>query len=212
MNVMPPGYVAGFRRLCTAADVPMIADEVATGFTRTGTLFACEQENVAPDFLCLAKALTAGYLPLAATLTTERVFKAFVAPPAKGRTFFHGHSYTGNNLGAAVALENLRLIRRSNLLEKSRWKAHLLKSELQQLANLPQVASIRQAGLMAGIELHPSSPRLGARVCRALMKRGVWLRPLGDVIVVMPPPVISDSDLRLLVRRLKDAILHECPA
>jgi adenosylmethionine-8-amino-7-oxononanoate transaminase len=219
MIVLPPGYVAGFERLLRRYNVLFIADEVATGFGRTGSLFACEQENVKPDFLCLAKALTGGYLPLAVTMTTERVFKAFLGPVQKSRTFFHGHSYTANPLGAAVALASLRLIKTSKLLEKTRQKAHLLRNELRQCQPLPVVGSIRQAGLMAGIELvrdkatakpFPSTLRMGTRVCKRLLKDGIWLRPLGDVIVILPPPVISDGDLRRLVARVKDAILHEC--
>jgi len=208
MIAMPPGYVAGFRRLLTRHDTLMIADEVATGFGRTGTLFACEQERVSPDILCLAKALTAGYSPLAVTMTTERVFRAFRAPYEQFKTFFHGHSYTANPLGCAVARANLKLIDRTKLLEKTRRKAHLLKDELQAYLELPIVGSIRQAGLMAGVEL-VSDKRIGASVCRRLLSSGIWLRPLGNVVVIMPPPVISDRDLRRLARRLRDVLLHE---
>jgi adenosylmethionine-8-amino-7-oxononanoate aminotransferase len=189
------------------ANVLMIADEVATGFCRTGTLFATEQENAAPDFLCLAKALTGGYSPLAVTMTTERVFRAFRAPVEKGKTFFHGHSYTGHPLGCAVARASLRLIHRTKLLEKTRRKAHLLKDELQQLSSLSPVASVRQAGLMAGVEL--VKPGAARAVCKRLLSSGIWLRPLGNVVVIMPPPVIADADLRRLVRSLRAAILHE---
>jgi adenosylmethionine-8-amino-7-oxononanoate aminotransferase len=214
MTVMPPGYVAGFERVCRKYDTLLIADEVATGFGRTGTLFACQQENVRPDLMCLAKALTAGYTPLAATLATQKIFNAFVGAPAQMKTFFHGHSYTGHNLGAAVALANLKLIKSTKLLEKTRQKAHLLRKELYRLTLLPAVKSIRQAGLMAGVEIgpYPSSKRMGARVCRRLLSKGIWLRPLGDTIVVMPPPIISDGDLVRLVRELENAIAIECPA
>lgn len=214
MKVMPPGYVKGFERLCRKYNVLMIADEVATGFGRTGTLFACEQENVRPDLLCLAKSITGGTSPLAVTLATEKIFRAFRAPYNRFKTFFHGHSYTANPLGAAVAVANLDLIQKSKLLEKTRRKAHLLRDELRSFTLLPHVKSVRQAGLMAGIELAGENKRMAAQVCRSLLKKGIWLRPLGNVIVVMPPPVIPDSDLRRLIARLKaelqaGAIPHE---
>ncbi len=208
MISMPPGYVAGFRRLLTQHNTLMIADEVATGFCRTGSLFACEQENVSPDLLCLAKGLTGGYTPLAVTMTTEKVFRAFRAPYEKFKTFFHGHSYTAHPLGCAVARANLNLIERSKLIEKTRRNAHILKDELQSLLSLPIVGSVRQAGLMAGVEL-VSAKRIGARVCKQLLQSGIWLRPLGNVVVIMPPPIISDNDLRRVVRKLKGVLLHE---
>jgi adenosylmethionine-8-amino-7-oxononanoate transaminase len=207
MHVQPPGYVKGFRRLCDKYNVLMIADEVATGFGRTGTMFAVEQENVRPDFLCLAKALTAGYTPLAATLTTERVYRAFYGPLRKNSTFFHGHSYTGHPLGAAVARANLQVIQRTKLLEKTRESAHLMRDELRSFEALPAVKSVRQAGLMAGVEL--AEKGMGKRVCRGLLKKGIWLRPLSDTVVIMPPPVISQKDLRFLLATLKNVILHE---
>ncbi len=207
MIAMPPGYVAGVRRLITRSNVLMIADEVATGFCRTGSLFAVQQERVLPDFLCLAKALTGGYSPLAVTMTTERVFRAFRAPVEQGRTFFHGHSYTAHPLGCAVARANLRLIERSKLLEKTRRKAHLLKNELLSLCSFAPVLSVRQTGLMAGVEL--SAPSVARAVCKRLLASGVWLRPLGSVVVIMPPPIISDGALKRLMRTLASAILHE---
>jgi adenosylmethionine-8-amino-7-oxononanoate aminotransferase len=160
--------------------------------------------------LCLAKALTGGYTPLAATLTTERVYRAFWGPPSAGRTFFHGHSYTAHPLGAAVAVANLKLIQKTKLLEKTRQLAQIMRDELRPLEGLESVGSIRQAGLMAGIELVRKG--MGVRVCAALLKRGFWLRPLGDVVVVMPPPVISARDLRRLLRNVNDVILHESNA
>lgn len=208
MIVLPQGYVAGFRRLLSRAGALMIADEVATGFARTGTLFALEQENARPDLLCLAKGLTGGYSPLAVTMTTEKIYRAFRAPYEQFRTFFHGHSYTGHPLGCAAAVANLKLIKRGKLLEKSRRKAHILKDELKSLLSLPFVGSIRQAGLMAGVEL-VSDKRVGPNVCKRLLPRGIWLRPLGNVIVIMPPPIVSERDLKRIVKELKDAILHE---
>ena len=196
----------------------LIVDEVATGFGRTGSLFACAQEGVKPDFLCVAKGITGGYSPLAATLTKEHIFKCFWGPLQKGRTFFHGHSYTANPLGAAVALENLRLIENRKLLEKTRQKAKLMKDELKGLVDLPHVGSVRQAGLMAGIELveeksvlKPYSPRrrMGSRICRSLLNHGIWIRPLGDTLVLMPPLVITEQQIQRLVRTIRKIILHE---
>ena len=218
MNVLPPGYVSGFERLCRRAGVLLIADEVATGFGRTGTLFACEQEKVRPDFLCLAKAITGGMSPLAVTMTTEKIFKAFRAPVEEGRTFFHGHSYTAHPVGAAAALENLKIIRRERTIETVRRKSAVLARELDRLRDHPHVGSVRQAGLMAGIELvHsrpdnaplPSARRTGARICRRMLADGIWLRPLGDVVVILPPAVISEPDIRRVVARLEKAINDE---
>jgi adenosylmethionine-8-amino-7-oxononanoate aminotransferase len=180
----------------------LIADEVAVGMGRTGTLFACTQEDVVPDFLCLAKGLTGGYLPLAATLTTEEVCGAFLGEPHEGRAFAHGHTYTGNPLGAAVALANLQLMERSGLLAALPGKAERLRHHLDRVAQLPVVGDVRQRGLMAGIELvadraskRPFSPqrRVGNQVCRMAREQGVLLRPLGDVVVLMPPLAIPDS-------------------
>lgn len=219
MNSMPPGYLAGFGQLLKRHSLLLIADEVATGFCRTGTLFACEQEKVFPDFLCLAKSLTGGYSPLAATMTTEKIYRAFCAPYEKFKTFFHGHSYTGHPLGCAVARANLKLIKTSKLLEKSRRMAHLLSMEIRSLSELSQVGSVRQAGLMVGVELvqdkrthkpYPIGRRIGARICKRLLNNGIWLRPLGNVIVIMPPPVVSERDVKRLVRSLKTAISNEC--
>ncbi len=207
MIVMPAGYVAGLKRLCEKANVLFIADEVATGFGRTGTLFACEQEKVRPDFLCVAKALTGGYSPLAATLTTDRIYKAFWGPVREGRTFFHGHSYTAHPLGAAAGLANLKIIRNSKLIEKTRHKAHILRKELQEIRRLPGIRSVRQAGLMAGIELAADRQK-ASKICKRLLSYGIWIRPLGNVLVVMPPPIISVSDLKRLVRSVGRA-LHE---
>lgn len=218
MNVQPPGYLAALRHLCSQYGVFLIADEVATGFCRTGTLFACEQEQVQPDLLCLAKSITGGYSPLAVTMTTENFFRAFYAPISQGRTFFHGHSYTAHPLGAVAALANLKLIKSMKLLEKTRRLAQVLKDELQDLIDLQAVGSIRQAGLMVGIELVQdkttmkpidTQKRVGARLCRALLDDGIWMRPLGNTLVLMPAPIIRESELRFLVRSVKKGILRE---
>src|SRR5262245_31908257 len=214
MIVAPEGFLRRVRDVTAAHEVLLIADEVAVGIGRTGTLFACEQEGVVPDFLCVAKGLTAGYLPLAATLTTDEVFRAFLGRPEEGRTFYHGHTYTGNPLGAAVALANLGLLETSGTLAEVPARAERLRGHLARMAELPCVGDVRQRGLMAGIELvqdratkrpFPPERRTGARVCRTAREQGVLLRPLGDVIVVMPPLAIDRS----LLDRLCD-VLYNC--
>jgi len=215
MITAPPGFLRRVREVTREHGVLLIADEVATGFGRTGTLFACEQEGVTPDFLCLAKGLTGGYLPLAATLTTEEVFRAFVGPPDAGRAFCHGHTYTGNPLGAAVALANLDLLE-AGVMAALPGKVAQLRRHLARIAGLPCVGDVRQCGLIAGIELvadratkaaFPAEKRVGARTCRLARERGVLLRPLGDVIVVMPPLAVSDSLLDLLLDVVYDCLL-----
>jgi adenosylmethionine-8-amino-7-oxononanoate aminotransferase len=214
MITAPEGYLRRVREVTRQHDVLLIADEVAVAFGRTGTMFACTQEDVVPDFLCVAKGLTAGYLPLAATLTTDEIYNAFLGPPEAGRTFYHGHTYTGNPLGAAVALANLDLLRAPDGLPALPEKIERLRTHLERLRELPIVGDIRQRGLMAGIELvrdratkerFPANERMGARFCRLARDQGVLLRPLGDVIVVMPPLAI---DLPLL-DRLGD-VLYNC--
>jgi adenosylmethionine-8-amino-7-oxononanoate aminotransferase len=193
----------------------LIADEVAVGFGRTGTLFACAQEGVTPDFLCLAKGLTGGYLPLAATLTTDRVFDAFLGPPEAGRTFYHGHTYTGNPLGCAVALANLDLLTAPDGLPALGPKIERFRRHLERLWEIPVVGDVRQRGLMAGVELvrdrrtrepFPPAARMGQRVCRLMRDRGVILRPLGDVVVVMPPLAIDENLLDRLMGHLYDSL------
>jgi adenosylmethionine-8-amino-7-oxononanoate aminotransferase len=204
MITAPEGYLRRVREVTRECGVLLIADEVAVGFGRTGTLFACQQEGVTPDFLCLAKGITGGYLPLAATLTTDEVYGAFLAPPddptGAGRTFYHGHTYTGNPLGAAVALASLDLLEGPDGLPALGPKVSRLRSHLERLRELPVVGDVRQRGLMAGIELvqdraskrpFPAGARAGSRVCRLCREQGVLLRPLGDVVVVMPPLAIT---------------------
>ena len=204
MLVQPPGYLKGLERLCRKYGVLLIADEVATGFGRTGAMFAVEREGVVPDFLCLSKSITGGYLPLAATLTTEKVYRAFLGRPEEFKTFFHGHTYTANPLACAAALENLKLYRKRSLLKFLRPKIARLKSFLDSLRGRLHVGNVRQAGFMAGIELvvdgktgkpYPVVARTAHRVCLAARRRGLWLRPLGDVLVLMPPLGISFKDL-----------------
>lgn len=215
MITAPPGYLRRVREVTREHNVLLIADEVAVGFGRTGSLFACSQEEVTPDFLCLAKGLTGGYLPLAATLTTEEVFQAFLGPAEAGRTFYHGHTYTGNPLGAAVALASLELLEKPTGLLTLPEKTERLAKHLERLRELPVVGDVRQRGLMAGIELvedragrrpFPPERRMGQRVCQAARAQGVLLRPLGDVLVVMPPLAIPLSLLDWLGEVLYNSV------
>ncbi len=204
MIVHPEGYLRGLRDLSRKHSILLIADEVAVGFGRTGTLFACEQEGVAPDFLCLAKGLTGGYLPLAATITTEEIYRAFRGTATEGKTFYHGHTYGGNPLGAAVALANLKVFDDEQTLAKLGPKIARLSQRLEGFQERPQVGNVRQRGLIAAVELvadkasktpYPWADQTGARVCRKARERGVLVRPLGDILVIMPPLVISLEQL-----------------
>ena len=203
IRVHPPGYLRQVRELTERHGVLLICDEVATGFGRTGTMFACEQERVAPDFLCLGKGLTGGYLPLAATLTTERVYEGFLGAPEEGRTFFHGHTFTGNPLACAAALANLDAFERERTLLRLQPKIRLLGELLGEVAMLPRSPRCAAAGFMAGIDLgeHDPALRLGHRVALEARRRGAIVRPLGDVVVLMPPLAISKGDLQRLVER-----------
>ena len=213
---MPKGYLAHVADACQQTSVLLIVDEVATGFGRTGTMFACEQEGVSPDFLCVAKSITGGYLPLAATLTTDRTYNAFLGHYDEFKAFFHGHTYTANPLACAVALANLDLYKREKLLKNVQERAKQLTQGLKALANHPHVKEIRQLGLMVGIELiqdrrtgKPYEPglRMGLKVCDEAVRRGVWLRPLGDVIVLMPPLAISQKDLAFLIDVTRNSVI-----
>ncbi len=212
IKLHPPGYLRQVRALCDRHDVLLICDEVATGFGRTGTMFACEQERVAPDFLCLGKGLTGGYLPLAATLTTERIHQGFLGAPEDGRTFFHGHTFTGNPLACAAALANLDAFESEDTLLRLQPKIRLLGELLEGIAELPEVAEVRGRGFMVGIDLgeHDPALRLGHRVSLEARERGAIIRPLGDVIVLMPPLVITAADLRRLVGIVTDSIRAAC--
>ncbi len=213
--VHPPGFLRRVRELTRDYGIPLIADEVAVGFGRTGTLFACEQEQVSPDVMCLAKGITGGYLPLAATLTTDDIAEAFLGEPAEGRTFFHGHTYTGNPLGCAAGLASLELFDRHDVLGNVRRNEAVLREALAPLAEHPCVGEVRQRGVMVGIELvqdrasrtpFPPARRTGHRVTLAARKRGVILRPLGDVVVLMPAPAMPADLVRRLCAVAREAI------
>jgi adenosylmethionine---8-amino-7-oxononanoate aminotransferase len=208
MLTHPPGYLRAVRDLCDRHDVLLIVDEVATGFGRTGRMFACEHEDVSPDLLCLAKGITGGYLPLAATLTTERVYEGFLGRFEELRTFFHGHTYTGNPLACAAALATLDVFEEERTLEQLAPKIELLAELLEPLAAHPAVREVRRCGFMTGIELteQPLEARTGHQVTLAARERGAIIRPLGDVIVLMPPLAISEADLRRLLTATHEAI------
>ncbi len=202
MLMQPPGYLRAVRELCDQHGVLLICDEVATGFGRTGAMFACQHEDVSPDFLCVGKGITGGYLPLAATLTTEAVYEGFLGQVEDFKAFFHGHTYTGNALACAAALATLKIFERERTLERLQPKVELLRRLLDhRIAILPGVAEVRQRGFMVGIELiqQPPEVRLGHRVTLAARRRGAIIRPLGDIVVLMPPLAISESELRRLV-------------
>jgi adenosylmethionine---8-amino-7-oxononanoate aminotransferase len=193
----------------------LIADEVMTGFGRTGKTFACQHENVQPDLLCLAKGLTGGYLPMAATLTTQKVFDAFLGEYEEFKTFFHGHSYTGNQLGAAASLASLEILESKKSIQSRTNLGKNLREELQSLWQLPNVGDVRQVGLVAGIELVKNwrtrepfdlRERAGIRVCEAMAKRGVLTRPVGNVIVLMPPYCTKRAQLQKMISALHEAI------
>lgn len=215
MVTHPRGFLARIRELCDRYQVLLIADEVATGFGRTGTMFACQHESVVPDMLCLGKGLTGGYLPMAATIARPHVYDAFLAPAQEMKQFFHGHTYGGNPLAAAAALASIDLFERDRLLEQVDDKANRLRQRLSRLEGNPIVGDIRGRGLMVGIELvsdratrspFPIERRIGQRVCREAIDRGVWIRPLGDVLVLMPPLVADYDELDQLADAVIDAI------
>ena len=216
MIVQPAGFLKRVRELCDRYDILMITDEVATGFGRTGKMFACQHEDVVPDIMAISKGISAGYLPLAATVTTDKVYSAFLGPYSELKTFFHGHTFTGNPLACAVALESLQLFKKDNLLETLQAKISSLNAHLQGFMSLPHVGDVRQSGLAAGIELvadketgtpYPWEEKIGIKVCLEARKRGVFTRPLGNTIVVFPPLVISNDELELLVNVLRESIL-----
>ncbi|HEX4735749.1 MAG TPA: adenosylmethionine--8-amino-7-oxononanoate transaminase [Thermoleophilaceae bacterium] len=206
MLMHPPGYLAAVRELCDRHGVLLICDEVATGFGRTGAMFACEHEGVAPDLMCVAKGITGGYLPLAATLASERIYEGFLGRHEDYRTFFHGHTYTGNPLACAAAIATLDVFEQERTLDRLQPKIELLTAALEPIAELPCVAEIRQRGFMVGIELtgFDTAERMGHRVALEARARGAIIRPLGDVVVLMPPLSIEPAELERLV-----AITHE---
>lgn len=215
MLTQPRGYLKKIGQLCRKYGILMIADEVATGFGRTGTMFACEHETARPDILCMAKGITGGYLPLAATLTTEDIYKGFLGEYRELKTFFHGHTYTGNPLSCAAAIANIDLFRKENTLRKLQPKIRLLSRELELFKELEHVGEIRQAGFMAGIELvrakktkepYALEQKIGIKATLECRRKGLIIRPLGNVVVLMPPLSISVTELRQMLEIVYRAI------
>jgi adenosylmethionine-8-amino-7-oxononanoate aminotransferase len=215
MVVQPPGFVKKVRELCDRYDILMIAEEVAVGFGRTGAMFACEREGVTPDLMALSKGITAGYLPLAATLATQEIYDAFLGDYSELKTFFHGHTFTGNPIACAAALASLELFEQDRLLENLPEKIACLEKRLLGMRHLAHVGNTRQAGMIGGIELvldkeskmpYPWEQRLGVRVCNEARKHGLFLRPLGNIIVVFPPLSVSLAELEILMDGIEKSI------
>ncbi|WP_455375721.1 adenosylmethionine--8-amino-7-oxononanoate transaminase [Kaarinaea lacus] len=208
MRMYDPIYLQKVREACDKYDVHLIADEIAVGFGRTGTMFACEHANISPDFMCLSKGLTGGYLPLSVVMTTDNIYSAFYDDYESMRAFLHSHSYTGNPLGCSAALATLDIFRNENIIEQNRHLSDVLASAIEPLKNHPHVSDVRQCGMIAAVEMaknsgtreaYPWQERRGLRVYQHALKEGVLLRPLGDVIYFMPPYVITEEQIRTMV-------------
>lgn len=217
MRTWPGGMLASLREWCDTNGVFLILDEVMTGFGRTGKMFACEHEGVIPDFIALAKGLSGGYMPLAATLTTERVFEAFLGSYEEQKTLYYGHSYTANQLGCAAALANLRIFREEKVLERLAPKIGLMAELLREIAAMRHVAEVRQCGFIAGIEVmrdgkqpYDWRTQTGARICLAAREHGLLTRPIRDTIALLPPYCITEDQLRQSVRAINLAIRQVC--
>jgi adenosylmethionine-8-amino-7-oxononanoate aminotransferase len=227
MTPQPPGWLRRVAEIARGYGAQLIADEVMTGFGRTGLakaqsrkpepeiLFACHHEGVQPDFMAVAKGMTGGYLPMAATLTTQKVFDAFLGDYEEFKTFFHGHSFTSNQLGAAAALASLEILQNPAAIRARAKLERVLRDELRSLWSLPNVGDIRQVGLIVGLELVKNwrtrepfelRARAGIRVCEAMARRGVLTRPVGNVVVLMPPYCTTERQARWIVRVLRQAI------
>lgn len=221
MVMHPPGYLRGARMLTRKYDVLLIADEVAVGMGRTGTLFACEQEGVTPDFLCIAKGLTGGYMPVAATITSEEIWSAFLGDYADSKTFFHGHTYGGNPLGCAAALATLDVFQEEQTLVALAPKIERMREHLARISEHPHVGDVRQRGFIGAIELvqdkaaktpFPWQEKRGMRVCQHAIATGVWLRPLVNVIVLMPPLAVTLPELDRICTAAEEGIKATLPA
>jgi len=216
MIIAPQGYLREIRRLCSKYHVLLIADEVATGFGRTGKMFACEHESVVPDIMCLSKGITGGYMPLAVTLATEEIYTAFLGEFRELKTFFHGHSYTGNPLACAAALACLDIFKKEATLKNLRPKTAILQERLNDISGLAHVGDVRNKGLMAGIEMvknketrepYAWEDKTGWKVAHYARNNGVIIRPLGNVIVIMPPLSISNENLARMLVVIRDGII-----
>lgn len=212
MRLWPRGMLRELREWCDRTGALLIADEVMTGFGRTGTMFACEQEQVAPDLMAVAKGLTGGYLPLAATLTTAEIFEAFLGEYAEFKTFFHGHSYTGNQLGCAAALANLRVFEEEGTLAKLSAISGQLSAGLERCREVRAVREARVLGCIGAVEIgpYPLEARMGIKVCAEMRRQGVLTRPIGNVIVLMPPYCVTGEQLQKMIVVLEDSIRAVC--
>lgn len=217
MRTMPHGYLKRVRELTKKYDVLLIVDEVATGFGRTGTMFACEQEDVDPDLMILSKGITGGYLPLAATLTTTEIFNAFLGELSEGKTFYHGHSYTGNALACAVGIASLDLFEKNHIIEGLQEKIPAVTEALKEIEKLPHVKEVRQQGLMIGIDIVQDVEKnipyyvedaMGAKAAFVARKHGLIVRPIGDAVILLPPLASTKEQLLDMVRILRDAIQY----
>jgi len=220
MVVAPDGFMRGVRDLCTRYSVHLIADEVATGFGRTGRMFACGHDGVAPDIMCLGKGITGGYLALAATLATEEIFEGFLGDHVERKTLFHGHTYAGNPLACAAGIASLEVFEKEGVLESVGRRAKYLAERLSDLDGLPNVGEVRQAGFIVGVEIvedkaskrsYPESVRAGARVTAAMRRRGVIARPLGDVVPLVLPLCAAEEEIDLAVNALRESLAELSP-
>jgi adenosylmethionine-8-amino-7-oxononanoate transaminase len=220
MIVHPNGFLKGLRELTKKYNVLLIADEVATGFGRTGKMFACENEDVQPDIMCAAKGITGGYLPLAATLGSQEIFDAFLGKPEDFKTFYHGHTYTGNALACAAAVASLELFEENKIIESLPAKINLMKEYFRKIAEIDFVGDVRLCGLMGGIEIVKDCKTkksfayeklIGAKLCAAMRPKGVMMRPLSDVIVLMPPVAIDLKTLKRLLDVVFDTLKNDLP-
>ena len=218
--VHPKGFLRGVEKLARKYDTLLIVDEVATGFGRTGRMFACEHEDVRPDLMCIAKGISAGYLPLAATLTTQKIFDAFAVSGNIHKTFYHGHTYTGNALGCAAALASLELFEENNILETMPEKIQLIADYFGKFKELPYVGDCRQCGMVGGIELvadkktkktFDCQQKIGAKICASMRTKGAMVRPLGNVVVLMPAVGMDMETLRRLLDIIEDILKNDLP-
>jgi adenosylmethionine-8-amino-7-oxononanoate aminotransferase len=200
MAMYDASYITRLRKLCDEYGVFLIVDEIAVGFGRTGTMFACEQSGVTADFLCLSKGITGGYLPLSCVLTTDKVYSAFYCDYSEGKSFLDSHSYTGNALACAAANATLDIFEDENIIEKNQVKIAFLKTLLDKFKTLPNVKEVRQRGFIAAVELKGYKPelRIGLEIYKYALSHGVLLRPLGNVVYFMPPYIVSSAELQTM--------------